>query len=142
MRKIKFRARAIEEAKDIIAPGDWLYFTINRGPNEIGNVYWDKDWICVRGIACDFETLGLCTGLKDNNGVEIFEGDVVEYEDDLWEVIFISGCFCADCDPKDSRHIGQRFPLHDMYITDIQVIGNIYENPDLIDKGGRVGRYD
>ena len=64
-----------------------------------------------------YEDLMQFTGLKDKNGKEIYEGDIVrqDYDNALCEVKFISGCF------SPFKHDGQ-----------FVVIGNIYENPELL----------
>ncbi len=82
------------------------------------------------------------TGLKDKNGKEIYEGDVVEYNDFnslktgghaedkiiVGKVIFICGMWMVE-----ENNCG-----HDLYeglVNDeeFEVIGNIYENPELLE---------
>lgn len=82
------------------------------------------------------------TGLKDNNRKEIYEGDIVklvygipgrtdvliiEYAvDKIVENISVSGWWM-----RNVRENGVSASLCESY--DLEVIGNIYENPDLVD---------
>lgn len=79
------------------------------------------------------------TGLVDWEGVEIYEGDIVKIPDDYevfgknagetCKVIFDSGCFRL----KTSRGRGRGFWFEDD--STVEIIGNIYENPELL--GGK-----
>nr|DAZ17922.1 MAG TPA: YopX protein [Caudoviricetes sp.] len=72
------------------------------------------------------------TGLRDKNGKEIFEGDILEVNDWL-EVV----SFSEEKAMFVSKGIG--FPetsLYDLLDSDIftvEIIGNIYENPELLE---------
>lgn len=74
------------------------------------------------------------TGLKDDNSVEIFEGDIVQY---LCNELPIDekGEICSDWIKKKRVIVyrGQSFNVPQGFVRDIEVIGNIYENPELLD---------
>lgn len=80
------------------------------------------------------ETVGQYTGLNDKNGVKIFEGDIVFDGRDNYVVKYGEyNCGCcgyvygfAGCNDK----YYWRTILS--YFKDVEVIGNIFENPELI----------
>lgn len=67
------------------------------------------------------------TGLLDKNGKEIYEGDICSNDVAKWEVVFDRGCFSA-------KHIKHNTPTHLALraIKGIEIIGNIFENPELL----------
>jgi len=123
MREIKFRYRIRMPDKSIatrILPINEL-----RGGNLIA--FLDADI-----LSCDEYT-----GLHDKNGKEFYEGDKLQFnaedEDNIWiEIVKWSDemlCWCLYDDKEDNSPIE---PLSDQIGADFEVIGNIYETPELI----------
>ncbi len=66
------------------------------------------------------------TGLKDTKGVEIYEGDIVKYRDELYEIKWMFSGFYLH-NPK-----GGFIELAECDNC-CEVVGNIYENPELLE---------
>ena len=97
------------------------------------------------------ETVGQYTGLTDKNGKKIFEGDVIrahyanvppERSEHVETVIFRNGRFCGMYAngtmktwaglPDGVQHLpGDR----SVWMDSCEVIGNIYDNPELLNGG-------
>lgn len=78
------------------------------------------------------------TGLHDKNGKEIYEGDILRYNDKencndplFLEVIFNQGCFQVTPNPFRGGYDGNLYEIFDDDWT-VKVIGNIHENPELL----------
>lgn len=82
------------------------------------------------------DTLGQSTGLKDKNGKEVFEGDVVDCKGRKaiieWHGSFASFIYRFIDESQERKTKWD--PLFLAYLK-FEVIGNIYENPELLEEG-------
>ena len=86
----------------------------------------------------DEDTIGQYTGLKDKNGKEIYEGDIIRFKDritnkeDVFTVKYSEerASFVLNNKVYDEMTINARDK-----ILLVEVIGNIYDNPELLEEG-------
>lgn len=91
----------------------------------------------------DPTTVGQYTGLKDKNGKRIFEGDIVFAKDDIWGSPFADGIkgkvvYCETAffiEPKNVMDTQWLFNE----CADYEIIGNIHDNPELLEGGANDG---
>ena len=92
----------------------------------------------LKGWSIDGEYLMQSTGLKDKNGKEIFEGDIVQFEDcyEVSDFLYINTGIIEWC--QGGFHVTNRDSvlmedLLDGDSLDVRIIGNVYENKELLD---------
>ena len=128
MREIKFRGFTTNYTDNEWVYGDLIHY--DTGEIYImpqNDRYWD---IPNDGERVVKDSIGQCTGLKDKNGREIYEGDILkhEHEDAMyvkWVKEYVEFKLMG---PND-----ETTTLTDWYAEDTEVIGNIFENKELLD---------
>ena len=133
-RKIRFRGKVKYNGNHKFS-GDWVYGYYRNNDNgnafitetldEYSNYIFDETEV-------DESTIGQFTGLIDKNGARIYEGDIVKgnfYGFPLPEYDYI---FEIYWDKKEKGFMASYFEA-----SECEVIGNIYDNPELIEKEGK-----
>ena len=132
-RIIKFRAFVPGDC-GIIRRGvhgvEYIYFADDDGVAEIG---LDASPKMVRQeIMGDKCTLMQFTGLLDKNGVEIYEGDILDFDESEWGETFTPEIVPSIYDLMMGGGMCGQVEDVPRYRA---VIGNIHENPELLEKG-------
>ena len=127
MREIKFRGKSLKT-------GEWAY-----GFYVKGFEYVDDHVIIPLGgypIPVDPETVGQFLSIKDDEGKELFEGDVVALSSIIGEGVFeleitADGYFGIQSHLKHIK--GYECATHIM--DSVKLCGNKYDNPELLESG-------
>lgn len=127
MREILFRGKRVDNSKWAVGSLSTEYY------KECGCVMVNPT--SDECFKVDPETVGQYTGLKDRNGTRIFEADILEgdLEDDLdpgakWRSVVVWGKFGWNC---KGGHVS--LPIDEFDIKEGEVIGNIHDNPKLME---------
>jgi len=135
-REIKFRAWD-KERKKMVKVGE-MGFDQKEGVYYVGSTNGDKlcSVVSVEGILLEKKFILMqYTGLKDKNGKEIYEGDIVRRNDGLLRVVkWMPYCFyLEDVQPDKEGRIGREvLEEKRIELLGYKVIGNIFENPELL----------
>ncbi|MDM0609599.1 YopX family protein [Clostridium perfringens] len=157
-REIKFRGKDIKTGKWVY--GFYYEVPVSGEKANIGYIIkeisivekgFNKPFHQLSVIEVDINSVGTYTGMKDVKGQEIYENDILKFtqlynisydtSDDIetkefyTDVKWEEGCFWIKDDGDDDYRdflgafIGDVYPL-----TDIEVVGNIHDNPELLEE--------
>jgi len=134
MREIKFRAWVdCPDIREVVTGKHkaFMHDEVDDIDFRYGNLYFGQGFYC----PLKYVTLLQYTGLKDKNGKEIYEGDIIKngstYPNDPKYITIV-------WNERDGAFHGKvgvgRLPMScaHWFYGDCEVIGNIYENPELL----------
>ena len=135
-REILFKGKRLDNGEWV--EGDGIHYP--KSHNWKGTCWIDgmqeraNDWVQV-----DPETVCQYTGLKDKNGKKIFEGDIIQSletkETAVVQWFPEHSAFMVWC--KSSNEVGF---LYECTKSNIEVIGNIHDNPELLEQEADNGK--
>lgn len=134
MRDIKFRAWDNEMKQMVYLSDDEIVLVFNGEKWKLldySRTHWETDEYGMNEIEQPWEVENIeimqHTGKQDINGVEIYEGDILQSEHYFeYQVVFKGDCWRCEY-LKNSRFKNRFIGRY------LKVIGNIYENPELLE---------
>ena len=125
-----FKAKRVDD-------GDWVQGYL-FGIWEKRYILWGMTNDIPNMIEVDPSTICQCTGLKDKNGKLIWENDIVRDEKGnfykaFWQNNYYQ--FSWVCVKTDVFLIGTKWDLWSIKSFEIEVIGNKFDNPELLEVG-------
>jgi uncharacterized phage protein (TIGR01671 family) len=145
MREIEFRGKRIDNGEWVY--GNYAYAKLAQSKDEkltdahaiVPFIFYEDDTPIEEAIVLP-ETVGQYTGLKDKNGVKIFEGDIISVFDKqtkrqgIYEIIWECEDLCWNNGFSVNNISGYSCITHicESDASNAEVIGTIHDNPELL----------
>ena len=122
-REILFKGKRVDNGEWVegfYCPRPYSHFPCEPSIFPIDTI--DKEWY---GIEVILETVGQFTGLTDKNGVKIFEGDIIKYKENLFEIKYST---------EQARYLAvlTNGVFDPVAMQNCEVVGNVFDNSELL----------
>ena len=125
MRTVKFRGKRL-------ANGEWIYGSLCQGATRSAILVIRGDKVTFDSKEVFHDTVGQSTLINDEDGVEIYEGDILENDVGVRMLVAWNqevGAFCLKAFGQlGIKPVGEMLEWYRM-----KIIGNIYDDPELLD---------
>ena len=129
-REIKYRGLKTFQIFNGESNSVWIYgFYLKRGtygdPGPQAHIFVYENGY--EGYRVEAETIGQFTGLLDKDGKEIYEDDIISFDDGKIGIVeFTRGCFVVRYGKDNVTRA-----LYEIHNWSVKILGNRFENPDL-----------